>query len=148
MRKKTNYVVNEEATQEDKVNEPSFAYPLNSPAIAQKGYSYQQFSMLAKQLPFSLKEWALLLHLSERTLQRYAQNNSAFEGIYKDKLLHIEELFQTGISTFATAEALVKWLKKDKTVFGQVLNFSSLQTSQGIQSHIEEIGRIQMGVYI
>ena len=33
-----------------------------------------------------------MLHLSERTLQRYAKYNTSFEGIYVDRILHLEQM--------------------------------------------------------
>jgi len=116
--------------------------------IPQGGFSYNKFLNIAKKIPFTPREWAAILHLSERTLQRYAQNNTAFDGIYTDRILHINQLLDIGLATFSSADAFYNWLKRDKIVFNQPLNFSSLSSTQGIQLLIEEVGRIQTGVYI
>jgi len=133
------------------VNEPMSGY---SPAITmrnfveQKGYTYSNFQRITHKIPFTLKEWSLILHLSERTLQRYAQNNTSFDGIYSDRLLQINELIELGLSTFVSKDSFYDWLKNEKVILGYALNFSSLYSSQGIQLLIDEVGRIQMGVYI
>ena len=116
--------------------------------VAQTGFSYNKFIAVTRKIPFTSKEWAAILHLSERTLQRYAQNNTSFDGIYTDRILHIEQLIEIGLATFASAEAFYNWLKSEKQILGQTLNFSSLLSSQGIQLLIDEVGRIQTGVYI
>lgn len=111
-------------------------------------FTYHQFRQISGKVPFTQKEWANMLHLSERTLQRYSRDNSTFEGLYVDRILHIQQLIDMGLETFISAEALYNWLKNDKNVGGHLLNFESLYSSQGIQDVIDEIGRIQYGVYI
>jgi uncharacterized protein (DUF2384 family) len=111
-------------------------------------FTYRQFQQISGKVPFTQKEWANILHLSERTLQRYAKDNSSFEGLYVDRILHVQQLIEMGLKTFASAADLYKWLKKEKPVLGHLLNFESLYSSQGIQDIIDEIGRIQYSVYI
>ncbi len=107
----------------------------------------KKFLKIAQQVPFTQKEWAIILHLSERTLQRYAKANSSFEGIYVDRILHIEQLINLGLEVFITPDAFYNWLKKDKTVYGKLLNFQSLSNSNGIQETILQLGRILHNVY-
>lgn len=130
------------------VQEPMVEYPPANRLPVIKNFNYRQFSQISGKTPFTQKEWANMLHLSERTLQRYAKNNSSFEGLYTDRILHIHQLIQRGLDTFNDAKTLYSWLKKEKQVLGQKLNFESLYTSQGIQDVMDEIGRIQYGVYI
>ena len=89
-----------------------------------------------------------ILHLSERTLQRYSHAGKSFEGIYVDRILEIENLIDKGLEAFIDANALYRWLKRDKKVLGQTLSFESLYSVQGIRDLSDEIGRIQYGVYI
>lgn len=131
------------------VNEP---YAVYAPASfikipATSDFSFKKFLKIANQVPFTQKEWANILHLSERTLQRYAKANASFEGIYVDRILHIEQLINLGLEVFITPDALYNWLKKDKTVYGKLLNFQSLSSSSGIQETILQLGRILHNVY-
>jgi len=52
-----------------------------------------------------------------------------------------------GLETFVSAAAFYTWLKKDKQVLGQPLTFESLFTTRGIQETINQLLRIQQGVY-
>jgi uncharacterized protein (DUF2384 family) len=88
-----------------------------------------------------------MLHLSERTLQRYSKNNGAFEGIYTDRILLLQEMIELGLAIFTDGNAFYTWLKKDKPVMGQVLNFDSLSSERGIQEIIHQLSRIQYGIY-
>lgn len=110
-------------------------------------FTYRKFKKIADLVPFTQAEWANILHLSERTLQRYAKNNSSFEGIYTDRILDVQELIETGLDTFTDSGALYRWLKKDKQVMGQALNFESLYSSRGILELTDQLSRIQYGVY-
>jgi uncharacterized protein (DUF2384 family) len=131
------------------VNEPMALYMPASikkiPSVAE--FSYKKFQKIADKVPFTQKEWSNILHLSERTLQRYAKDNSNFSAIYIDRILHIEQLINLGLETFTSPTALYDWLKKDKPVYGHILNFESLHTYSGIQETINQIGRILHNVY-
>lgn len=115
------------------------------PLIAE--FTYRKFKKIADKVPFTQSEWAGILHLSERTLQRYAKNNGSFEGIYTDRILQLQELIDLGLSTFTSADSFYQWLKKDKIVMGQLLNFQSLASARGIQETIHQLSRIQQGIY-
>lgn len=124
------------------VEEPVAVY---LPVVA--AFTYRKFKKVADQVPFTQAEWAGILHLSERTLQRYAKNNGSFEGIYTDRILQLQELIETGLSTFSSPDAFYRWLKKDKNVMGHILNFNSLSSTRGIQETLNQLVRIQQGVY-
>ncbi|MBG9376938.1 hypothetical protein I5907_11895 [Panacibacter sp. DH6] len=110
-------------------------------------FPYRKFEKIAALVPFTQKDWAGILHLSERTLQRYAKDNSSFEGIYVDRILQMEQLIELGLETFTDATALYSWLRKEKKVLGHTLTFESLYSAQGIQDLIDQLRRIQYGVY-
>ena len=100
-------------------------------------FTYKKFEKIEAKVPFTQKEWAGILHLSARTLQRYAKEGKSFEGLHVDRLLHIEQLIDMGLETFTTPAAFYEWLKKEKKVLGQALHFESLYTTQGNQDTID-----------
>jgi hypothetical protein len=142
------YVVPSEETKNN-INEPMAVYaPLSFKKIPTTAeFTYKKFQKIADKVPFTQKEWASILNLSERTLQRYAKDNSTFSAIYIDRILHIEQLIQLGLQTFTNAPSFYNWLKKEKEVMGTKLNFESLYTSVGIQETINQVGRILHNVY-
>ncbi len=111
-------------------------------------FPYRKFEKIAARVPFTQKEWASILHLSEKTLQRYAKDNKNFEGIYVDRIQQMQELIAMGLATFTSAEAFYRWLKREKPVLGELLTFDSLKSSVGIRLITDQLGRIQHGVYI
>ncbi len=130
-----------------KVEEPMAAYLPIKKTLSVADYSYKKLKKITEMVPFTQSEWANMLHLSERTLQRYAKNNSSFEGIYTDRILLLQEMINLGLETFTSADTFYQWLKKDKPVMGQMLNFQSLYSDRGIQEVIDQLNRIQYGVY-
>ena len=134
-------------TKAPKAEEPLVPYlPVKKP-VEVADYSYKKLKKITDMVPFTQTEWANMLHLSERTLQRYAKNNSSFEGIYTDRILLLQEMINLGLETFTNADTFYQWLKKDKPVMGQILNFQSLYSDRGIQEVIDQLSRIQYGVY-
>ena len=130
-----------------KMEEPVVNYMPARKPVAVIDYTYKKLKKIADLVPFTQSEWASMLHLSERTLQRYAKNNSSFEGIYTDRILLLQEMIEMGLETFVDADTFYRFLKKEKQVLGQSLNFESLYSDRGIQEVINQISRIQYGVY-
>jgi putative toxin-antitoxin system antitoxin component (TIGR02293 family) len=130
-----------------KLEEPAMPYLRARKQLEVADYNFKKLKKVIDLVPFTQAEWANMLHLSERTLQRYAKNNSSFEGIYTDRILLLQEMINLGLETFTGADNFYSWLKKDKPVLGQTLNFESLYSDRGIQEVIDQLTRIQYGVY-
>lgn len=130
-----------------KVEEPQLPYASLKKVASVSDYSYKKLKKIMDSVPFTQIEWSNMLHLSERTLQRYAKNNSSFEGIYTDRILLLHEMIKLGLETFDNSHSFYQWLKKDKLVLGHRINFESLYSERGIQEVVDQISRIQYGVY-
>lgn len=139
------YETNEDIS---KVSEPSVTLQsFKKLPAALADFPYAKFKKIADKVPFTQSEWANILHLSERTLQRYAKDNKSFEGIYVDRILQLEKLIDKGLETFTDTDAFYRWLKLKKNVLGKELSFESLYYTQGIEDLYIQLGRIQHGVY-
>lgn len=147
-RKKKKLVQDKPEDFESRVEEPLAVYGRINALPVRDSFSYKKFEKIAALAPFTQKEWGAILHLSEKTIQRYARDNSFFEGIYADRILHISELIDLGKETFSDTDALYRWLKREKNILGMRLGFDALTSTKGIQLLIEEIGRIQHGIFI
>src|SRR5450759_2280084 len=79
-----------------KVNEPFTAFPGKVTSIV-KDFNYKEFKKIADKVPFTLQEWSDILHISERTLQRYAKANSNFPFSVVDRILQIDKVIKRGI---------------------------------------------------
>ncbi len=119
------------------------AYHINANSFSAEG-----FGMLNKKLGFSQAEWAAILHISDRTLQRYLKEGKPFSGLQAELLHYLKRLTDTGLQLFESTPSFVQWLRTPKTVLGHSLSFESLKTITGIGLLQQELGRIAYGVYI
>jgi uncharacterized protein (DUF2384 family) len=142
------YLPDDEIT--SRVQEPATFYSNTpfQPRLILKDFTYSRFKKVYEMAPFSFKDWAGFLHLSERTLLRYASENKSFEGIYIERILMLERLFKKGIEVFASPDGFFTWLVKPKKVLGYVLDKNALSSTEGILALEDELGRIEYGIYV
>ena len=114
------------------------------PAV--KDFTYTEFKKLADKVPFTQAEWAGILHISERTLQRYAKNNGHFAAINAERAMQIEKVLKEAKITFGKIENFYNWLKSNPYMLEGNLSFESLTTYDGIQKVLTQLGRIQHGI--
>lgn len=132
-----------------KVEEPAAIYNRSTKALPiVKDFTYNEFKKIADKTPFTQLEWASILHVSERTLQRYAKNNGSFAPINAERALQIVDVINEGKKTFGKVDMFYNWLKRKPTMLEGPLSFESLTTSTGIQLVLTQLGRIQHGLFV
>jgi putative toxin-antitoxin system antitoxin component (TIGR02293 family) len=114
---------------------------------ALKEFTYNDFKKVADKIPFSLAEWATILHVSERTLQRYAKKNSSFAPINSERIALIEKVLQQAKLTFGKTEKFYEWIRRNPYMLEGNLSIHSLSTFEGIQNVLTQLGRIQHGIF-
>lgn len=130
-----------------KVEEPAAIYSRRAKALPiVKDFTYNEFKKIADKTPFTQLEWASILHVSERTLQRYAKNNGSFAPINAERALQIADVINEGKKTFGKIDMFYNWLKRKPTMLEGALSFESLTTATGIQLVLTQLGRIQHGI--
>ena len=111
------------------------------------GISFGEFEYFMDRSPIHLEEWAGLLHLSDRTLQRYKKDNKSFESIHSERILDLFMLFKLGEDVFGDKSIFKSWLYDQNIPLGNVTPLSLLDTSFGIVMVKEELGRIQHDIF-
>lgn len=111
-------------------------------------FKISSFEKLNQKLLFSQTEWADILHISDRTLQRYIKDNKPFEGLYAEHLYQLENMANLALEIFLTPDSVKTWLLSPKTILNKSLGFSALQSFWGVKLISNELGRIAYGVYI
>ena len=114
--------------------------------LVRQGIKYNLFFNFVKQSPFSLSEWSVFLHISERTLQRYKNDKKTFDQTQSEKILEIAMLYKKGIDVFGDSEKFNRWLETDNLAFGKIKPKSLLDSSFGINMLKDELTRIEYGV--
>ena len=134
-------------TKVSKVEEPEAVYNRTVKIIPSiNNFTYNEFKKIADKVPFTQTEWASILHVSERTLQRYAKNNGSFAPINADRALQIAQVINEGKITFGKTDLFYQWLKQKPLMLEGSLSLESFTTTHGIQMVLTQLGRIQHGI--
>lgn len=115
--------------------------------IARKGLDFDLFNLVIAQSPFTLKEWALLVQLNERTLQRYKQEKTPLDPIYSERVLGIAQVLKHGESVFGNLENFKIWLNAENIALGGAKPKSLLDSTFGIEIIKDELTRIEHGIF-
>ncbi len=110
------------------------------------GVKYSFFTKLTEQIPFTLFDWSAILHLSERTMQRYKTEKKTFDPIYSDKILQIAILYKTGHEVFGDKVNFDTWLETKNVALGGIKPKELLDNTFGISLVKDELSRIENGV--
>jgi putative toxin-antitoxin system antitoxin component (TIGR02293 family) len=144
-KKITKYTSEAATSKAEELQSPYFTKSVKAlPSL--KDFTYAEFKKIADKTPFTQSEWAAILHLSERTLQRYAKSNSTFAPINAERALLIAKVIKESASTFGNTELFYGWIKGNPYMLEGNLSFESLTTTEGIQRVLTQLGRIQHGI--
>lgn len=136
--------------QDEKVNhveEPEVLFRKSVKVIPSiNNFTFNEFKKIAENTPFTQAEWAAMLQVSERTLQRYAKNNGSFAPINAERALQIANVINEGKKTFGNTALFYNWLKRNPTMLERELSIESLTTYEGIMKVLTQLGRIQHGI--
>ena len=114
--------------------------------LGSTGVTKDAISHLANYLSLSWKQIADLLPVTERTLQRYTTHQH-FNSAVSEQVLHIAEVLAKGIEVFQEKEKFLMWLNTPHKVFSSNTPFAMLGSHFGTELVMEELGRIEFGVY-
>ena len=147
MKKKLKNTAYKPITSASRVEEPMPVYRSVKALPQVKDFTYSEFKKIADKTSFTQAEWASILHVSERTLQRYAKNNGSFAPINAERALQIEKVLKEGEFTFGKIENFYNWLKRNPYMLGGNLSFEALTTANGIERVLTQLHRIQHGLF-
>ena len=89
------------------VEEPMAIYDLKKNIPSLKDFTFNDFKKIADKVDFTQKEWSDILHISERTLQRYAHDNGFFNTGVIDRILQINKVLERGKKFLETMKDLI-----------------------------------------
>lgn len=130
-----------------KVEEPFISFSTVKPMPLVKDFNYKDFKKIADKVPFTLMEWSDILHISERTLQRYAKANSNFPFSVVDRILQIDKVIKRGIEVFGNLDKFISWLRSNPYMLEGRLSLQSLRSIEGINLVLTQLGRIEHGLF-
>lgn len=113
-----------------------------------KGISFAFFSEIKKTVPFSDEDWAALLNISTKSLQRYAQEEDfLFKPIHSEKIVEIAEVTNLGNEVFDNQIQFDLWLHTPCYALGSTAPIEMLSDSYGKEMVLEELHKIDHGIF-
>jgi putative toxin-antitoxin system antitoxin component (TIGR02293 family) len=140
MKSKKNYKPSESS-----LNKPKEDQPKSLPIV--KDFTYSDFKKVAAKTDFTQKEWSDILHISERTLQRYAKDNNIFSFSVTDRILLIDKVLKRGHEVFGSYEKFLLWIRDNPYQLEGRLSLHSLASFEGINNILIQLGRIEHGIF-
>ena len=129
------------------LEEPELVYGLQKELKINNDLNFNDFQKIASKVDFTQKEWADILHLSERTLQRYSHDNSSFNSNVVDRLGQIKKVIQRGHEVFGSYEKFNLWIRGNPYMLEGQLSIHSLASIEGINNVLTQLGRIEHGIF-
>ena len=114
--------------------------------IARKGFSKHILLDLAKRISLNIQELANILHISERTLQRY-DDDAIIKTEYAEKAVELARLYTRGEEVFGSIDKFKLWVKAPSLIFNGEAPVTILDTSAGFDMVFRELGRIEHGIF-
>lgn len=114
--------------------------------LAREGLFRREMDFLAQLLELSTKDLVQYLHISERTLQRYDRQKKLSPEL-SDHLIQLARVYARAVEVFEDKDKAVKWLKLPSHALGGITPLSCLDNFSGIELVLDELGRIEYGVY-
>lgn len=113
--------------------------------VAREGIAKKNLLSLARRLSLTIQEIADILHISERTLQRY-RDDTFIRTEHADRAIELAKLYERGIEVLGTAEAFDNWLRHPSYALRDEVPLDLLDTSIGFTMVQDELGRIEHGI--
>ena len=114
--------------------------------LTRNGLAKHLLLSLAKRISLTLQELADIMHISERTLQRY-DDDAIIKTEYAEKAVELARLYTRGAEVFGTLDKFKTWMKTPLHVFKGETPVSLLDTSLGFDMVFKELGRIEHGIF-
>jgi putative toxin-antitoxin system antitoxin component (TIGR02293 family) len=115
-------------------------------SMTREGLPASVIGNLATHLGLTVSEFSGLLPVSERTIQRYSSEKQLSKGM-SDHLLQIARIYTKSVEVFEDKEHAVNWLKTPCPALGNIRPLELLDTYSGIELVMNELNRIDYGVF-
>ena len=112
------------------------------------GIPFPLFDLIQVQSPFSEDEWASLLDISTKSLQRYRQSSKPFKTLQSERIIEMAEVTSLGMDVFGNVDKFRQWLHVPNFAMGNTKPIELLRDSYGKELVVGELTRINHGIFI
>ncbi len=114
--------------------------------LGKKGIPKKSLVALAQNIHMSTRAITNILHITERTLQRKKDLDLINESL-SEHIIQIAEVYSRGNDVFDTIEDFQVWITASNTALGNKKPIELLSSRYGAQLVLDELGRIEYGVF-
>lgn len=115
-------------------------------AIIRDGIPKKALDNLLENTGISVAEIATIIKTSDRTLRRYTPQQKLGPE-QSERLIELARLYSRGEEVFGSLEAFKEWMNSYIIALGNKKPKEFLDTSLGIDMLMEELGRIEQGIF-
>ncbi|MCR9155084.1 MAG: DUF2384 domain-containing protein [Bacteroidetes bacterium] len=121
---------------------PAFSYI----SIIKNGIRSKSVNSFIKHSGLSKKQVSRIIHISERSLQRYPPDK-IIDSPSSERLIDLSRLFYQGIKVFNEKEKFITWLNRPNRALDNQLPLELVETNMGINLVFDELLKIEHGVF-
>lgn len=115
--------------------------------VIRLGVPFKLYELIASITPFDERDWANVLDISIKSLQRYRiESNHRFKSIHSEKILELAEVTHAGLDVFGDLEKFKLWLNTPSYALGNTMPLELLKDSYGKELVLAELTRINYGI--
>jgi len=114
--------------------------------IVAQGLPYDAVERLAKTLDLSLEKMCQIIPVSRRTLARYRGGN--LDAHLSDHILTVGKVYERAVEVMESPGNALLWLKSPNYAFRFKSPLDYLSSFTGAQEVLDELGRLQHGVFV
>jgi len=114
--------------------------------IIRSGLKSKSVNSFIKHSSLTKKQVSRMIHISERTLQRNPPDK-IIDTTSSERLIDLTRLFHKGITVFNEKEKFITWLNRPNRALDNQKPIDLIETNMGINLVIDELLRIEHGVF-
>ncbi|MDZ7360595.1 MAG: DUF2384 domain-containing protein [candidate division KSB1 bacterium] len=114
--------------------------------LSNQGLTKDALVNLAKYFSYSIGQMAQLLSVTERTIMNYS-SKKPFNRIVSEQILQIAEVAAKGSEVFEEREKFLAWMKHPNKALDNKIPMSLLNSKFGADMVLDELGRLEYGVF-
>ena len=114
--------------------------------LGKEGIPKKSLIDLCKNINMSVRSLSVVLHVTERTLQR-KKDPDLLNGMISEHIIQIAEVYSRGNEVFDSIEYFQIWINAVNKSLGSRKPIELLSSRYGAQMVLDELGRIEHGVF-
>ena len=111
-----------------------------------EGVPKKALDNLAEVTGISISEMSNLIRTSDRTLRRYSPKQR-LDPEQSERVIELAKVYSRGEEVFGTMDAFKEWMNSTVMALGNKRPKEYLDTSLGIEILMDELGRIEHGIF-